>query len=648
MNRLLVFITYILFSCSSSFAFQNELFRLNRAKSDVVKQAVMIESDKDFSIPVGTKGVTISGLSVDCSITKVSEDYLVRVILVDNQDKEYLVLEAYKEIFDDLNLEFSDYCEETKILQNVHPNAIKVVVTGANVSIKSVSYDTTSINKMVGYSNTAEIRKRQVKSIVDRINAYNKSNDKLWYAGVTPLSLKDYQERKRVMSLDDHVSSHGMEYYSDGIFEMGTLPQGSQPYRSDVFADEFTWTNRHGENWMTPSRDQGITGSCVLFTTIGCLEGLTNLYYNTHLDFDLSEQEITCCTGLPGIPNKTGVSMGYHTMSNLLGYIASHGVCDELAYPFVNDTIHFDCMDDVISPNEIVRISGYGSVPLYDDSLKKALISHGPLISGYKWKWPDNPNHPSFDINHASTLVGYGKLHVGDTIYHYVDSLGFKNGAYTVREGDPRVGRTYWIYKSSYGAGSDEPHGGYMWLIHYNNSLTMNNTYYCQFPIVTTSRSVDDIVCEDKDGDGLYNWGIGPKPMSAQWWVSDCEDGDDSDINKGIMDAYGNIEQLANGITIADTLECFPGQTIDYRIGIVSGGVLKIISDVCFSDNGKIRNCENGTLIVDGACLNNANLELVPGSRLVVRNNGEIHMATGTHFECPKGAILEIENGTID
>ena len=160
--------------------------------------------------------------------------------------------------------------------------------------------------------------------------------------------------------------------------------------------------------------------------------------------------------------------------------------------------------------------------------------------------------------------------------------------------------------------------------------------------------SDNDIVCEDKDGDGLYNWGIGPKPVSAPWWVADNEDGDDSDINKGIIDDYGNIEQLPEGITIADTLGCLPSQTIDFRIGIVNGGVLTISSDVTFCGSGIIRNCENGTLIIDGAILNDANLELIPGSRLVIRNNGEIHMAAGLDFECPEGVILEIENGTID
>ena len=41
----------------------------------------------------------------------------------------------------------------------------------------------------------------------------------------------------------------------------------------------------------------------------------------------------------------------------------------------------------------------------------------------------------------------------------------------------------------------------------------MRNMHYAQaidYPIYVSNMGEGDIVCEDKDGDGYYNWGIGP------------------------------------------------------------------------------------------------------------------------------------------
>ena len=65
------------------------------------------------------------------------------------------------------------------------------------------------------------------------------------------------------------------------------------------------------------------------------------------------------------------------------------------------------------------------------------------------------------------------------------------------------------------------------------------------------------------------------------------------------------------------------------------------------SGNGKIRVCEGGTLIVDGGTIQNANLTLVPGCSVILRNGGVINMAMGNTFKAPVGAILNIESGEI-
>ena len=58
--------------------------------------------------------------------------------------------------------------------------------------------------------------------------------------------------------------------------------------------------------------------------------------------------------------------------------------------------------------------------------------------------------------------------------------------------------------------------------------------------------------------------------------------------------------------------------------------------------------CEGGVLIVDGGTIQNADITMVPGSQLIVRNNGKIYMTSGKEFEAPKGAYVNIENGEIN
>jgi hypothetical protein len=38
---------------------------------------------------------------------------------------------------------------------------------------------------------------------------------------------------------------------------------------------------------------------------------------------------------------------------------------------------------------------------------------------------------------------------------------------------------------------------------------------------------------------------------------------------------------------------------------------------------------------------------MVPGSKLIIRNNGRIHIATGKELNAPKGATVIIESGVI-
>lgn len=628
----------VLFSCIPSWGVKAEdCFKMSNSKNMVSSIPVDLRITGNNMFVSFSPG-EINGLSVSGNVAANDSDFLVRIILKDVLGKEYLVLESYKEITEGHSFLFDDYCEETAFLQNVYPDSIKIFVKNAIVNL-------TNINIMRGNTRSElvqskaytvdSIRKRQARVKANRINAYNRAHDKLWRAGVTTLSLMNFSDRRRVLGIEDNSSTGGFEYYSEGIFEIGERDRSSNIEPDSTYIDCFDWRDRHGKNWITSIKDQGSVNFCSSFTVIGCVEALVNLYYNQIINMDLSEQEVACCSGISNPYNGTF----HYEKYKLVKYVRDHGVCDEAAYPFVVGATSGYCRSEEIIPNELVKIADYVQVVLNEDSIKSALINHGPLVSGvYTSDW----------IKHAMPIVGYGQLHVGDTVFHWVDENGHANGSHLAMLGNPRIGQTYLIYKGSNGILEDDPRQGYMYIIHDDYSSSMSPTFYCTMPIETISLNDDDIVCEDADGDGYYFWGLGSKPENCPSWVPDEKDGDDSDINYGPMSEYGYLLPLPDGVTINTPTIYSQNNTIDFRIGIVKNGVLTINGTTTLSGNSRIRVCENGTLIVDGGTLQNANIEMVPGSSLIVRNGGIINIASGQDFDIPVGVQVNIEDGVIN
>jgi len=181
------------------------------------------------------------------------------------------------------------------------------------------------------------------------------------------------------------------------------------------------------------------------------------------------------------------------------------------------------------------------------------------------------------------------------------------------------------------------------------NVVHFSDDHFCVDGKITSLLYSDsDIVCEDVDGDGYYFWGVGSKPSHCPSWVPNTPDGDDSNINYGPIDAYGNLQSLPAGTTIKTAVTYNSNNTIAQHLGVVSGGIITVKATSTMSGNGKIRVCEGGKLIVDGGILQNADIELVPGCQVIIKNNGKINMASGKTFDAPEGAVVEIPYGAIN
>lgn len=635
----------------------DDSFILSQEKGEYKTLPFQIVTTKDSTILFPSEKIKkrISGISLDGSFTRTDKHYFVRILLKDVEGHEFLIMESYREINDDWSKTFTNYCEETKILNNIIPDSIKIFLRGASLQLTKIHYiesiaSGSPLNSKSHVFNSEEVRLAQVESIVKRINEYNALHKKIWRAGVTKLSTKSFEEKMRILGLNHAEYTGGVEYYADGIFEIGDIEDAinnkSRETQSLSFVNSFDWRDQHGKYWVTSVKNQGDSGYCSAFAAVSATEAIGRLYYNQLIDFNLSEQEAACCNG-------TSDPWSGMLVSAPLIYIRDHGVCDEVAYPFVNEQAADTCRSSEITPNELISIGGFSYVPSSEENIKEALIKHGPLVSAISyWGWTNEPD--TFKVNHAMAIVGFGQLQVGDTIYHWIEPDGFANGNYTVQEGDPHIGMTYLIYKNS--EVYDVARGGYRYYIHYNYQNSVFSTYYIHPQITSMNYTDDNIICEDSDGDGYYFWGIGDKPSWCPEWIPNVRDGNDNNSAEGRMyydspNIIGSLEPLSpnsfsplviNGNTTYNTRN-----SVYTHIRINSNAVFTVQDILNLFGRVTISIESGGELVIDGGVITNADIDLSVGGKLTIKNGGKLVMRTGTDFEAPIGASVEIESGTI-
>lgn len=459
-------------------------------------------------------GQSIVGVGITGFVQFNSERSMVRIVMVDDQLHEYLVYETYPLLASATVFPIRNACQETCLLPPTVPESLKVELVDASLEIQTIVTNQLMLQERTRGARAAEtvehlekVKKAQETEIIDVLNRQIQAKGLRWRAGETAISRLSYAEKKKLLSCvetgrDTAPNLQGAEYYIGGIFEVN--PGTTTPSVTDIvpssLIDSFDWRNRHGANmpgspyydgdatgsgWMTSVKSQRCA-DCWAHSALGATEAQANLYFNQHVNVDLSEQELVSCSraGSCQYGGNTGAA---------LSYVESVGVVDEACFP--ESGTDEPCTNCCPAPQERIRIAGFDYINPFEggeDNIKRRLIKSGPLPFGISSWW------------HAMVLVGY--------------------------ETDPVTGDTVWMLKNSWGPNWGEHGYGYV-------KVRLDDIYltYNLYSPMISQFTPYTVACRDADGDGYFNWGISDKAPGSCGNVPPIKDCDDSDPTVAVL-----------------------------------------------------------------------------------------------------------------
>lgn len=266
------------------------------------------------------------------------------------------------------------------------------------------------------------------------------------------------------------------------------LPTLIEAYEIAPYPDSLDYRDFMDENWMTSVKNQLGCGSCWAFATVGALEGTINLYYNQHLDVDLSEQQLV---SNDGICCEDCGDCGGGSSSNALSYMQNVSIIDEECFSYVAEDISCNLCEEESNNWRIDSKINFN--PSLENKIKSTLNNQGPG-SIVVWSW-----------HHAMTFVGYDDS----------NNLIIKNSW-----GD------YW---------GDE---GYVTLEYDKEDMAFNFLLGPYSPLNPIEAS-----CSDQDNDNYCYWGLSND-------TSNCGDNCISRSNGLLKDIDDNNEEAHNLIDL--------------------------------------------------------------------------------------------------
>jgi C1A family cysteine protease len=287
----------------------------------------------------------------------------------------------------------------------------------------------------------------------------------------------------------------------------------------------FDWRNRHGENWNTSVKNQGVRGSCYAFGPISAFEANINLYFNQHLNVDLAEMTGVSCSKEVHQYTEDGSSLGCDSLYN-------SSLCNAKAVGFPEEA----CLPYDGSSNTNVPVCNICTK--YKDGLWK-ISDFGQLVSAFVLRFYT----PELATKTNTELFTEDKLKevimTNGPVAVFYDSW---NHTMSIVGWTYESGKLLWIVKNSWGDNwMDKGYGKIETLGQINNNgqierIKEMGIIYVKGPIIPPAGSNYQISCADKDDDGFFNWGISKtKPLTCPSYAKNEEDWDDSDPKIGAL-----------------------------------------------------------------------------------------------------------------
>ncbi|MCF8228444.1 MAG: T9SS type A sorting domain-containing protein [Bacteroidales bacterium] len=582
----------------------------------IKSQTITIDSTftSDAEIFPFNQNDTINGLRISGSVTLNSDTSLVRAIFTDDLYDEYMIWEAYPLIVSQKSFSFENVYDETYCLEKLDPYSIRIEIINASFTLES-------IYMLEEACNNAESDRYTAKRAMDgkKIDTLNLRIDEFgmdWTAGDGPLVDMYYSSKKTLYG--ERYNLLGFDFYKGGVFEF----IGYRNYEKITgnLTPVFDWRSRHNANdslslyydgdtlntgWHTSVKDQDSCNYCWVFGPVGAIEAAANLYFNEMLDLDLSEEHVISCNNFPG-----GDCGGFGHPANTYSFIFDNGIIPEYCFPYQNADPS-NCEDTCssqhyrLSINDTVSVKILGNTSVLNDSIKKSIINLGPLSSIVKG-------------NHVMVLSGW--------------------------QDDFSDSTTVWIFKDSYGPSNANEHLWGFWKIKLPNNQ-MSRITGISTPVSLHDTSGITINCYDKDNDGYYWWGIGPKPDTCPT----CPDQRDSNDNDPFFGPYDscynetcNYQYNTQAIHITSDTTWDSAMIVQNTIYVDSGYSLTIRSEVKFVEHSGIIVKQGGKLNIYGGKLTKACHELWKGIEVWG------HYDTTQYFPGIQGIIKIDSNSLIE
>jgi hypothetical protein len=514
----LFYLALLALVATNSFCQENRLFAL-QTQADM-RIPVDLTMNENTQLNISESKSTISGLAITADISLYSDSSLVRLILVDHNGYEYLIYETYPILAALKQFSVAGVAEETSSLNQVIPFKVTVELVDASIHLKEIIVS--EAGDAPKEINSERLQQQSLNKI-RRINENIQQLGQLWVAGETSISRLSYQEKLSMFG-GSIPNFQGLEYYVGGVFVLPGTQSVTAAQAESQYAKEFSWRNRHGEDWVTGVKSQGNCKSDWAFGATGAVELMINIYFNQHLDYDLSEQQLLSCV------TEWGCEGGW--TSSALEYIIDNGISPEQCYSYVGIEnicgLGLQCL-----PGVRAYFLEWTTIQL-EEEYKRAVIKGATAADIIQW-------------NQGTQIVGYKVLEAGDSLFvRNIDTQWIK-----IDPGDPLIGKTAWLCKLSLGKNwGDE---GYMYLVGEAWDLAF---YSLKGRAYTWKHNYSDVLCVDRDNDGYYSWGIGPKPTHCPESPGE-PDGDDTDPCIGPMNEYGIFTSTTPAPETNDTLILF-------------------------------------------------------------------------------------------